>query len=225
MDIPIWRHRRIWIKPNSINSLQCQDPMPLNAEQYMREWVMGGKPFVGRSRLPCDPLINEAVPVGLMVYLQDGSKQRLNLLAQPDFVYKVDEPLLLSEILCILSEPLRLVAVKLITFFEDDAVALRVYGSAFWSYEDRNNRMNTQSDIDLLIQVKKSTDVNRIAKKCVAFSKGSGVSLDGEIEFPNGESVSWRELASESRELLIKTDIGPKLVKKNLVLEAFNASE
>ena len=225
MDTPIWRHRRIWINPKSLNSLQCQGPMSLAAENYMRDWVISGNPLVGRSRLPCDPLRNEALPVGLMVYLQDGTKQRLNLLAQPDFVYKVDEPLLLSDILCILSQPLRLAAVKLITFFEDDAVALRVYGSAFWSYEGKNNRMNTQSDIDLLIQIKKSSDVHRIAKKCLAFSKDSGVSLDGEIEFPNGESVSWREFASGAEDLLVKTDIGPKLITKDLVLEAFNASE
>jgi phosphoribosyl-dephospho-CoA transferase len=109
--------------------------------------------------------------------------------------------------------------------FQNEPVVLRVYGSAFWSYEDGSNRMNTQSDIDLLIQVKKTCDVINIAKKCVAFSKVSGVSLDGEIEFPNGESVSWREFASDSQELLVKTDIGPKLIGKNLVLKAFNAAE
>jgi hypothetical protein len=109
--------------------------------------------------------------------------------------------------------------------FENEAVVLRVYGSAFWSYEDGSNLMNTQSDVDLLIQVKKTCDVINIAKKCVAFSKVSGVSLDGEIEFPNAESVSWREFASESEELIVKTDIGPRLMRKKLVLEGLNASE
>lgn len=225
MNIPIWRHRRIWVNPKSLESLQCQVPMSLASEKYMRDWVIAGKPLVGRSRSPCDPIINAALPVGLMVYFLDGTKQRLNLLAESDIVYKVDEPLLLSDVLCTLPQPLHKAAVKLITIFEDDAIALRVYGSAFWSYEGKSNRMNNQSDIDLLIQIKKSCDVKRIARKCVTFSKVSGVSLDGEIEFPNGESVSWREFESESEDLLIKTDIGPKLIMKNLFLEAFNASE
>jgi len=225
MDIPIRRHRRIWINPESLESIQCQGSMSLAAEKYMRDWVIAEKPLVGRSRLACDPIVNESLPVGLMVYLLNGAKQRLNLLTQSDFVFKVDEPLLLANVLRTLPRPLRLAAQNFLTMFQNEPVVLRVYGSAFWSYEDGSNRMNTQSDIDLLIQVKKTCDVINIAKKCVAFSKVSGVSLDGEIEFPNGESVSWREFASESQELLVKTDIGPKLIGKNLVLKAFNAAE
>ena len=88
-----------------------------------------------------------------------------------------------------------------------------------WSYEGNISRLNTNSDIDLLIQVTNSCDVDALADRLLKFSQLSKIFLDGEFEFKSGVFVSWRELTSGAKDLLAKTDSGPKLVTRNSVIE------
>lgn len=223
MDTPIWRHRRVWINPEFIESVKFQGDMSLIGQKYMIEWVLAGKPFVGRSRVACEVRSNDYFPVGLMAYLSDGTKERLNLLIRPESILKVDEPLLLLDVLGELSEPLLSESVKLLRCLNNESVVTRVYGSVFWSFEDKKSHLTSHSDLDLLIQIQECCDINQIARKLVKFSEACAVRLDGEFEFLGLGSVSWREFMSNSQNILIKADWGPRLMPKTKVLEALRA--
>ena len=213
------RHRRIWIKPEASNSIQFQGEYSHDVKQYVSDWLFEKKPLIGRSRNQFDTKNCEFIPVGLMTYHPDGKKCRVSLLINSNFVLKIEDPLLLSEAMNVLPLNLYLTVNNFFDQFSNLPIIVRVYGSIMWSYEGNISRLNPNSDIDLLIQVTNSCDVDALADRLLKFSQLSKIFLDGEFEFKNGVFVSWRELTSGAKDLLAKTDSGPKLVTRNSVIE------
>ena len=213
------RHRRIWIKPEASNSIQFQGEYSHDVKQYVSDWLFEKKPLIGRSRNQFDTKNCEFIPVGLMTYHPDGTKCRVSLLINSNFVLKIEDPLLLSEAMNVLPLNLYLTVNNFFDQFSNLPIIVRVYGSIMWSYEGNISRLNPNSDIDLLIQVTNSCDVDALADRLLKFSHLSKIFLDGEFEFKNVVFVSWRELTSGAKDLLAKTDSGPKLVTRNSVIE------
>ena len=213
------RHRRIWIKPEASNSIQFQGEYSHDVKQYVSDWLFEKKPLIGRSRNQFDTKNCEFIPVGLMTYHPDGTKCRVSLLINSNFVLKIEDPLLLSEAMNVLPLNLYLTVNNFFDQFSNLPIIVRVYGSIMWSYEGNISRLNPNSDIDLLIQVTNSCDVDALADRLLKFYQLSKIFLEGEFEFKNGVFVSWRELTSGAKDLLAKTDSGPKLVTRNSVIE------
>ena len=213
------RHRRIWIKPEASNSIQFQGEYSHDVKQYVSDWLFEKKPLIGRSRNQFDTKNCEFIPVGLMTYHPDATKCRVSLLINSNFVLKIEDPLLLSEAMNVLPLNLYLTVNNFFDQFSNLPIIVRVYGSIMWSYEGNISRLNPNSDIDLLIQVTNSCDVDALADRLLKFSQLSKIFLDGEFEFKNGVFVSWREFTSGAKDLLAKTDSGPKLVTRNSVIE------
>ena len=213
------RHRRIWIKPEASDSIQFQGEYSHDVKQYVSDWLFEKKPLIGRSRNQFDTKNCEFIPVGLMTYHPDGTKCRVSLLINSNFVLKIEDPLLLSEAMNVLPLNLYLTVNNFFDQFSNLPIIVRVYGSIMWSYEGNISRLNPNSDIDLLIQVTNSCDVDALADRLLKFSQLSKIFLDGEFEFKNGVFVSWREFTSGAKDLLAKTDSGPKLVTRNSVIE------
>ena len=213
------RHRRIWIKPEASNSIQFQGEYSHDVKQYVSDWLFEKKPLIGRSRNQFDTKNCEFIPVGLMTYHPDGTKCRVSLLINSNFVLKIEDPLLLSEAMNVLPLNLYLTVNNFFDQFSNLPIIVRVYGSIMWSYEGNFSRLNPNSDIDLLIQVTNSCDVDALADRLLKFSQLSKIFLDGDFELINGVFVSWREFTSGAKDLLAKTDSGPKLVTRNSVIE------
>jgi phosphoribosyl-dephospho-CoA transferase len=154
-----------------------------------------------------------------MTYHPDGTKCRVNLLINSNLVLKIEEPLLLLKAMEVLPPNVYLTVNNFFDQFSNLPIIVRVYGSIMWSYEGNISRLNPNSDIDLLIQVTNSCDVDALADRLLKFSQLSKIFLDGEFEFKNGVFVSWREFTSGAKDLLAKTDSGPKLVTRNSVIE------
>ena len=70
-----------------------------------------------------------------------------------------------------------------------------------------------------ILATRTNVDVDALADRLLKFSQLSKIFLDGEFEFKNGVFVSWRELTSGAKDLLAKTDAGPKLVTRNSVIK------
>ena len=82
--------------------------------------------------------------------------------------------------------------------------------------------MTEYSDIDLLISPFSNCDLLELAKTLRSLSDEIDLRLDGEFEFLNGWSVNWREYASNATELLVKSDLGPKIVARQQIMEEFH---
>jgi len=213
------RHRRIWIKSEASDSIQFQGEYSQDVKQYVSNWLFEKKPLIGRSRNQFDTNNCELIPAGLMTYHPDGTKCRVNLLINSNLVLKIEEPLLLLKAMEVLPPNVYLTVNNFFAHFNNFPIIARVYGSIMWSYEGNISRLNPNSDIDLLIQLTNSCDVDALAERLLKFSQSSNIFFDGEFEFNNGIFISWRELTSGAKDLLAKTDAGPKLVTRNSVIK------
>jgi phosphoribosyl-dephospho-CoA transferase len=80
----------------------------------------------------------------------------------------------------------------------------RVYGSAAWQAVTGAVYLREDSDLDLLLTPTTGEQL-RLALEILGSMAGARPRLDGEIALPDGRAVAWREAASESATLLVKT--------------------
>lgn len=218
------RHRQIWIEPTFIDSVQNLNLFSQHEQEYITNWISKKKAFVGRSLATYNFVDSKIIPVGLMAYISDKSKKRLNLLIQKNSIQEIREPLLLQEVLDFLRGKQICEIEYLLNSFKEYPTTFRVYGSLFWSYQDKKNHMTENSDIDLLIQFNKFFDPLNLSQHLIKLSEKMSIRLDGEFEISKGTSVSWREFASNSQILLVKSDLGPCLKRRDEVLEQLYAT-
>ena len=70
--------------------------------------------------------------------------------------------------------------------------AARVYGGYGWQALTRLAYVHAQSDLDLLLLVSSSAQADEVAHR-LASLEWDGPRLDGELLFPDGAAVAWRE--------------------------------
>ena len=218
-----WRHRRVWIKPASIASIRALSEISLTERDFLENWVMSGRPLVGRAVNPCDQGGENLLPLGLMLHVPEAPKKRLNLQADSTAILKIDEPLSIQVVMGNFSSDMASKVKSMLSRLADYPIQIHVFGSVFWSYEGGQNYMAENSDIDLLISPAQNCNLSKLAKALCSLSEDIDLRLDGEFELLNGYSVSWREFASKATELLIKTDLGPKMMSRYQMMEEFNA--
>lgn len=219
-----WRHRRVWVDPKGVNSISIIGEFSSAERAYLNDWINCDKPLVGRVRLSCELNNLDLMPVGLMVYMPGHPKKRISALIDRDSVIGYEEPLQLDKVVGSLPMEMWGNANSILELAKNLPICIRVFGSAFWSYEAKLNHMHANSDLDLLIQFNEFVNPLDLARGLSALSDDMLIRLDGEFEMPDGASVSWRELASNSLELLVKTDVGPKLLSREKLMEQFHVT-
>jgi phosphoribosyl-dephospho-CoA transferase len=95
----------------------------------------------------------------------------------------------------------------------------RVYGSYGWQRITQLEYLTRQSDLDLLLSVSDGADADRVAQ-CLDAFRWEGPRIDGELLFPDGNAVAWREwlrwrrgdagevLVKSSHAVALKSDAG-----------------
>ena len=100
-------------------------------------------------------------------------------------------------------------------------VALRVFGSAAWQAQTGLVYLHERSDIDLLFEPKDMGEINTAIALFDRFERRTAIRLDGEIIFPGGDAVAWREwkCAKSDGRVLVKSLRGAALVSKTALAE------
>ena len=70
--------------------------------------------------------------------------------------------------------------------------APRVYGGFGWQALTRMAYVHAESDLDLLLPVTSAAHADAVAQR-LASAAWSGPRLDGELLFPDGAAIAWRE--------------------------------
>lgn len=90
----------------------------------------------------------------------------------------------------------------------------RVHGSYGWQRITRLEYVTRQSDIDLHLSVAGAAAADHVAR-CLDEFRWDGPRIDGELLFPDGSAVAWREWLrwrrGETREVLVKSLYGVAL--------------
>lgn len=80
-----------------------------------------------------------------------------------------------------------------------------LYGSFAWQLLTKQHYIHEQSDIDILISVNNFTQLKILPPLLEKLAQICQRRIDGEIIFPDGSAVAWREWFSPASQLLVKT--------------------
>ncbi|WP_295997556.1 malonate decarboxylase holo-[acyl-carrier-protein] synthase [Rugamonas sp.] len=181
------RHNLVWLSPQG-----WQDAADGAAPEHrpaLEKWRRNDWPAVVRRR-DANAHANEVcLGVPLPPDPASGQKLRITLRAQALEVVKSVPPLSLKSVLPSLPSPWR----EELTAFDNRAVGLvmRVYGSVALQVLTAQPYMTPTSDVDILFYPATSQQLN--AGLALLSFHATRLPLDGEIVFPSGQAVSWKE--------------------------------
>jgi phosphoribosyl-dephospho-CoA transferase len=80
------------------------------------------------------------------------------------------------------------------------------------------NYVTDRSDLDLLLHVRRDTDIHRLTAELAGLEAAAPMRLDGELVRDDGAAVNWREFHAGARDVLVKTVGGVGLLDRSLFL-------
>jgi phosphoribosyl-dephospho-CoA transferase len=163
-------------------------PWDATARSCLGLWAARGLPLVVTRQLaPQDALVAAGLPAPARY-----RRRRLALAVAPQDVLFFDEFPAADTITRLLPRALTAAWRGLLATLAAADCAPRVYGGYGWQALTRLAYVHADSDIDLLLPV---TDVQHadVVARVLATTPWGGPRLDGELLFPDGGAVAWRE--------------------------------
>jgi len=184
------RHDLVWLDPQIDAGKFASE---LQAE-FVRSWVKQDFPFIVARQ--SDEQARESNQIILGFTLPSApSRTRVMLKANRHSIIRHSRPILLSETINFAPESWRIGLNNLVALFEKYAIDARVYGSLSSEILTGMRYLDESSDLDLLLEINDETNLPEFLENLEKFPLSSP-HIDGELLFPSGWSVSWRELAT-----------------------------
>lgn len=154
-----------------------------------------------------------------------GSRKRIALVASPEDVARSAMPVLLSDAMASAPDRWRDGLAELAAAGQRAGVTLRAFGSLAWQHLTGAPCMTARSDVDLLFHPASVQQLD--AGLALLAAHASHLPLDGEIVFPNGDAVAWKEwrqarASSAGCRVLVKHLCGVRLVPAAALLTLFS---
>ncbi|MCV2217996.1 malonate decarboxylase holo-[acyl-carrier-protein] synthase [Thauera sp. Sel9] len=196
------RHDRVWLHPSAVFSSNC---MPVDGFhwQQVQDWICRGRPLV----VPRQAASATQIVLGLALPAHSDGK-RLSIQVERKDISAVFPPMPLAKCLQILSGRDRDCLVWLDAAMHGAGVRIGIYGSMAWELVSGETYRNEASDLDVVCDVIEMNQVNMLLVALQKAAAGLSFPLDGEIRFPNGQAVAWREL------LICRNTPGAKVLAK-----------
>jgi len=195
------RHDLVYLHPQAAWDSPCAaagSPLWQAAER----WIAGGRPLVVARQAD-----DQALLLGLALP-QAFNRQRLAILVAPPAVARCRPALAVADCLPRLPAdqalPLRHLAGRAAAC----SATLGVYGSLAWETLSGEVYRHAGSDIDLICDVATPAQFDTMLAALQRAEEKLNCKLDGEIRFPDGRAVAWREIVAR-----LKTPAAPVLVK------------
>jgi len=207
------RHTVAWIaRPAHGRVLARAEP---RARAMLGEWLARERPFCVR-RCDEDELRSaSAVALGLPLPPREG-KLRLRLHVDRDDIARAARPLSLRAIVAHAPIALRASIAAFAAEAGGQGVSLRVFGSFAWQALTGLRYVTVNSDLDLLVGPSDAAALDRAIALLTDEEARLRLRLDGEVVFPHGDAVAWREWrdADRGRPLLVKRIDGVRLAAR-----------
>jgi phosphoribosyl-dephospho-CoA transferase len=200
------RHARVWLNwPEAAALIHLQDGVQAEA---IHQHAARGLPFVARSRQPGDQ--PGMVQLGLRLP-RTSTPRSLAFCVPKSAVREASDALSLAEAL-LLQTPLPSGWYDTLMHLQTDAaqlgLTLRIYGSLAWQCATGIHYLADNSDIDLLLAPESLEQAHAGLRLLEAVEKEGRVRLDGEMIFPDGRAVAWKELLANTRLVMVKNAEG-----------------
>lgn len=187
-------------------------------------WIAAGRPLVVARQLVGG---SEAL-LGLTLPAAEG-RRRVGCLVERADLLQVRRPLAIVECLHRLADdvaaPLAAPLAALAERLAAAGVSVGVYGSLAWEALSGEAYRHEESDVDLICDVASITQTGACLRLLADGVAALPCGLDGEVRFPDGCAVAWRELAAAwgkaDARVLVKGGVDIGLLPLSVVLEQF----
>jgi phosphoribosyl-dephospho-CoA transferase len=205
------RHDLVFVSRNSWRALLATRD-DLAVDPLAARWPEEGWPTIRRRAMPGE---TGGIALGLPLPPSSG-KRRLSFLLQPHDISAIARPPLLSS--AKISAPRAwwptLDRLNELAFWH--SVQARVFGSLAWQTLTGLDYLSDHSDLDLLLDVHRDTDLDGLAAGIAEIEAVAPMRLDGELMREDGAAVNWREFHAGAGEVLVKSIDGVGLLDKEL---------
>lgn len=210
---PAGRHDLVFVSPDGWRAMLAARA-DLADNSLVARWSDEGWPAIRRRAMPGEP---SGVALGLPLPPSAG-KKRLSFLLQNDDIVSIARPPLLDAARS--SAPLMWWPTldRLGELAVRHSVDVRVFGSLAWRALTGLDYLTGRSDLDLLLDVRRDTDLDRLAADVAAIEADAPIRLDGELMRDDGVAVNWRELHGGAGEVLVKSLDGVGLLDRDLFI-------
>ena len=191
-----FRHARVWPSTRgraALASVIC-DPA---AQAALALWDARDWPLVVRRSDADELQVDDTLAVGLALPPSLG-KRRFKFRLPRDAIAAHAPPFALDDVVAVLGPPLQRALTPLARAATRARIVLRVFGSAAWQAQTGLDYLHADSDLDLLMQPTTSTELQSTIALLERVAPNLAIRLDGEIVFPGGDAVAWREWAREN---------------------------
>jgi len=186
---PLDRHTLVWVAFDERERMygMAADETRRHA---LRRWFTNDWPLVVRR--PDSAARAGGVALGLPLPPSEG-KRRLSFALPEHAIARWSPPLRVGDAAPRLPPAWRKALAALDGQAARCGVTLRVFGSVAWQALTGLEYLRAQSDVDLWWEPTDLNQIDAIAKIIARWEERHGVRADGEIAFPNGHAVAWRE--------------------------------
>jgi phosphoribosyl-dephospho-CoA transferase len=196
MPNPRWRrHDLLHVAPDVWASALARRPalagLPLLEHWADREW-----PVIVRRRAEGEE--PDLVPVGVPLPPAAG-KCRIALVLPPDGVLQRASPPLLRAAAKVADPGWHATIASLLALGARTGAEPSAFGSLLWQHLTGLPYLSPQSDLDVLWPVPADCDVPSVVAGIAQVQREAPLRIDGEVVFPDGSAVNWRELWNAHR--------------------------
>ncbi|WP_442580886.1 malonate decarboxylase holo-[acyl-carrier-protein] synthase [Mesorhizobium sp. ASY16-5R] len=210
---PMRRHDLIFVNQAAWRSMLATR-RDLAANPLVALWADKGWPLVLRRAMPGE---GHGVPLGLPLPPSAG-KKRLSFLVRPEDVVSAAPPPALQQAARSAPRAWWPTLDGLDDLASRHAAEARVFGSLAWQALTGLDYLTERSDLDLLLQVHRATDLRRLTAGMARIERAAPMRLDGELVRYDGAAVNWREFHAGAQEILVKTASDVALLDARLFL-------
>lgn len=183
------RHSLAWLSAHGWR--QARAAMPHTRHAMLDAWQQADWPAIVRRADADTPAGCVCLGLALAPDPVDGGKTRIPFQAPVSELTKISQPLRLSAVIADAPPPWRAPLAALQAEAQSLQLHIRVYGSLALQALTRQRYVTSTSDIDLLLFPDSASSLQR-GLDLFALHAG-GLPLDGEIVFPTGQAVAWKE--------------------------------
>jgi phosphoribosyl-dephospho-CoA transferase len=225
------RHNLAWLTPEGWQEARQSAPQDLH--EALAEWERAAWPAIVRRQdvdaAPDQCSLGIPLPPGLGSDGTDGivRKKRIALCVSRDRLAATASPLTLAETLPAAPVAWRAALAQLDQNASTAGLVLRVYGSLAMQAITGKQYLTASSDIDLLFAPASRKQLATGMK--LLLDASTVLPLDGEVVFPDGHAVAWREWQAVANDIpghkarvLAKQLHHLRLAKPETLLEAFD---
>jgi phosphoribosyl-dephospho-CoA transferase len=184
------RHDLLHVAPKIWASVLALSP-PLADLPLLGEWADRGWPVIVRRRGEADN--RHLVPVGVPLPPAAG-KRRIAILIPPEGVLQRSRPPLLDATASAADPNWRSTIDALVALGARSGVEPAAFGSLLWQHLTGLAYLTLHSDLDVLWPIPANFDVHSLICGIAQVQRDAPLRIDGEIIFPDGSAVNWREL-------------------------------